>query len=150
MDARHVGQNFELAVTLCETPLDSPVALPAVEAMRRLFLDEHERAYGYANADDPVEAINLRLVVSAPSTAPPKIAAAIGTPVLPAPVTLRPVVFDAANPVLTPVFDRDSLPPGLSFSGPAIIDQPDSTTPVFPGDRVRIDAFGNLLIGLAP
>jgi len=46
----------------------------------------------------------------------------------------------------TPLYDRDKLGEGATFEGPAIIQQYDSTTLVLPGQRVRVDRCGNLLI----
>ena len=49
----------------------------------------------------------------------------------------------------TPIFDRERLPPGSEFSGPAILEQLDATTVVHPGDRVEVDGFGNVIIHVA-
>jgi N-methylhydantoinase A len=38
--------------------------------------------------------------------------------------------------------------PGQQITGPAIIEQLDSTTVIFPGQKARIDAFDNILISL--
>lgn len=59
----------------------------------------------------------------------------------------RPVWFDGATQE-TPVYDRQQLTPGLTFAGPAIVEQLDATTVVEPGDRVELDAYGNLLIAI--
>ena len=48
----------------------------------------------------------------------------------------------------TPVYARDKLPKDVVFEGPAILEQLDCTTVVEPGDTVRQDALGNLLIAL--
>jgi N-methylhydantoinase A len=48
----------------------------------------------------------------------------------------------------TPVYARDRLPLDAAFQGPAILEQLDCTTVVEPGDRVRQDELGNLLIGV--
>ena len=45
-----------------------------------------------------------------------------------------------------PVYDRRSLRAGHILDGPAIIEQLDSTTPIFPGDRAVVDPAGNLVI----
>ncbi|MEC7675197.1 MAG: hypothetical protein VYB89_06665 [Pseudomonadota bacterium] len=47
---------------------------------------------------------------------------------------------------MTPLYQRGDLATGADFVGPAIIDQTDATTVVHPGDRVTVDAAGNLLI----
>jgi N-methylhydantoinase A len=46
----------------------------------------------------------------------------------------------------TPIYARDKLPLDASFEGPAILEQLDCTTVVEPGDKVRQDKIGNLLI----
>jgi N-methylhydantoinase A len=46
----------------------------------------------------------------------------------------------------TPVYRREQLGVGVELTGPAIVEQLDSTTVVEPGDRVRVDALGNLEI----
>ena len=48
----------------------------------------------------------------------------------------------------TPVYARDRLPLDAVFEGPAILEQLDCTTVVEPGDTVRHDRIGNLLIGV--
>jgi N-methylhydantoinase A len=50
----------------------------------------------------------------------------------------------------TPVYRRERLAPGVTGTGPAIVEQLDATTVVEPGDRVRVDAFGNLEITVRP
>lgn len=46
----------------------------------------------------------------------------------------------------TPLYWRDHLPLDATLIGPAIIEQMDTTIVVEPGDRVRSDADGNLII----
>ena len=46
----------------------------------------------------------------------------------------------------TPVYDRDRLPAGARFEGPAIVQQRDCTSVVEPGDRASLDAIGNLIL----
>jgi N-methylhydantoinase A len=48
----------------------------------------------------------------------------------------------------TPIYARDRLPLDASFAGPAILEQLDCTTVVEPGDQVRQDRLGNLLIAV--
>jgi len=58
----------------------------------------------------------------------------------------RPVNFDAAGIIETPIYERASLGPGATINGPAIIEEPASTTVVFPTQQVRVDDYGNLVI----
>ena len=49
-----------------------------------------------------------------------------------------------------PIYDRATLCPGDVIAGPAVIEQLDSTTLLFPGDRARIDPYLNLDVELSP
>ena len=57
----------------------------------------------------------------------------------------RPVFFDT-DWVETPIYARERLPIDAAFSGPAIIEQMDTTIVIEPGDRVEGDTQGNLII----
>jgi N-methylhydantoinase A len=63
------------------------------------------------------------------------------------PVRARRVWFDG-HWHDTPVFRRETLGPGIALEGPAIVEQLDATTVVEPGDRVAVDALGNLVISV--
>jgi N-methylhydantoinase A/oxoprolinase/acetone carboxylase beta subunit len=42
------------------------------------------------------------------------------------------------------IYDRDSLRAGQRLTGPAIVEQSDTTTPLLPGWAATVDAQGNL------
>jgi 5-oxoprolinase (ATP-hydrolysing) len=46
----------------------------------------------------------------------------------------------------TPIYDRYALKPNLSVTGPAIVEERESTTVIAPGDRLYADESGNLRI----
>jgi N-methylhydantoinase A len=50
----------------------------------------------------------------------------------------------------TPIYRRERLPLGSSFAGPAIVEQLDTTIVIEPGDRVRADDLGNLVVEVGP
>ena len=55
--------------------------------------------------------------------------------------------LDTPGPAVSaPVIPGDSMKPGQSLSGPAVITQPNTTVWVAPGDQVEADAYGNLLL----
>jgi N-methylhydantoinase A len=59
-------------------------------------------------------------------------------------------VWFAADTVQdTPVYDRVTLMPGDTVIGPAVIEQLDSTTLLFPGDRATVDPYLNLIVDIA-
>jgi N-methylhydantoinase A len=49
----------------------------------------------------------------------------------------------------TPIYRREFLPFGAEFTGPAILEQLDATAVIEPGDRVRVDQLGNLVVTIA-
>jgi len=65
-------------------------------------------------------------------------------------VTGRRRAWFAAGWRETPIYHRERLPRGATFSCPAIVEQLDATTVIEPGDRVAVDALGNLIITIAP
>jgi|GEM_PF-3069276 len=63
------------------------------------------------------------------------------------PVAVRPVIFATNGPAPqdTPIYQRETLPAGGTFTGPAIVTQYDTTTVLPPGWLARIDAIGNIV-----
>ena len=144
LDARYVGQNFELAIGL-----GSAEPLPSADAIKQLFFAEHERAYGFHNPADPIEIVNFRLIAVG------KLRQPAARPVEPRksgsaqPASRRAVWFTADAAQDTPVYDRATLLPGDTIAGPAVIEQLDSTTLLFPGDRATVDPHLNLIVDIA-
>ena len=63
----------------------------------------------------------------------------------------RPAYFANANGfVECPVYHRYKLPAGAEISGPAIIEEEESTTIIRPGDSASVDRWLNLLIRVNP
>jgi N-methylhydantoinase A len=57
----------------------------------------------------------------------------------------RQVRFDRKS-LACPVYQRERLDAGLALRGPAILDQFDCTTVVYPGQTARVDAWKNIII----
>ena len=47
------------------------------------------------------------------------------------------------------VWDRLALPVGAVIAGPAVLEQPDATVLIEPGQQARVDRFGNLVLEVA-
>jgi N-methylhydantoinase A len=144
LDLRYVGQNFELAV-----PFDIE-DLPDAAGLRERFFAAHETAYGYHNPQDPVEVVNFRLTARARLYRAPPRARLVGSGTPPEPVERRAVWFAQDRALPTPVYERAALEAGQRLPGPAVIEQLDATTLVFPGDQAIVDSAGNLSIELEP
>ena len=108
----------------------------------------HESAYGYANPHDRFEIVNVRLTARGRLFDEPA-ASEIGDPgPLPYRSSAAGAVRSGARRRL-PVYDRESLRAGHTLKGPAIVEQLDSTTPIFPQDAAVVDRAGNLVIRIA-
>jgi N-methylhydantoinase A len=60
---------------------------------------------------------------------------------------VRPVYFDQRGGFVdTPCYTRSRLAPGMTFEGPAIVDQDDATTVIFPDFHAKVDPVGNLML----
>jgi N-methylhydantoinase A len=144
LDARYVGQNFELAIHIGGTD-----PLPSADDIRQRFFAEHERAYGFHNPAGPVEIVNFRLIAVGRLRQPVARAGAMRQGNVPKAITERPVWFLPEKAENTPGYERATLMPGDTIQGPAIIEQLDSTTLLFPGDCATVDPYLNLVVELA-
>lgn len=148
LDMRYVGQNFELGVPM-EGSDPVSLLLPRTEELESLFFEAHDMNYGYHNPNDPVEIINVRLTARGRLDRPPAPHAGVDAPNEPQASSRRQVWFNPNEPEDTPIYLRDALSPGHVIHGPAVIEQLDATTLVYPGDKATIDAGLNLLVELA-
>jgi N-methylhydantoinase A len=145
VDMRYTGQNYELGV---DVP-DGPVTAETIRVLVDRFHDAHERMYGYRAEDDPVEAVTFRVqaVGSVPRATVDR-SAPKGTRLADAVVARRLVYLDGSH-VDCPVYDRARLDVGHRFTGPAIVEQMDSTTLLLPSDVCEVDEMRNLIIRTA-
>ncbi|WP_255149497.1 hydantoinase/oxoprolinase family protein [Halorarius halobius] len=132
VDVRYVGQSFDVRV-----PADDIAAVP------ERFHERHERRYGYAAPDESLELVTVRVrarrVVDPPDIAPVD----PGSTLADARRETRDVRFDDRTHDAA-VYDREALPTGTAFDGPAIVEGAESTVVVRPDDAARVDADGNI------
>src|SRR5205085_1208392 len=136
-DLRYAGQNYELEVAIPDGGLDE--VWP--ELLER-FARDHERQYGFSLPGEAVELINLRVTALRPDLPVPPVADA-HEPTEPG---RRDVWFDAEGAVDCPIHRRSSLAARAELEGPAVIEEPDSTTLVFPGDELLVHPSGVLVL----
>jgi N-methylhydantoinase A len=132
-DLRYAGQGYELNV-------------PAAVGMLEAFHDLHRRRFGYADASKPVEVVNVRLRMTAET---PAVELPFREPhagdASQAVLKTRRIFFDGAW-LESKVYGRESLVPGESFAGPALITEYSATTVLPPTCVALVDGFGNLVI----
>ncbi|MFG1309057.1 hydantoinase/oxoprolinase family protein [Xanthobacter tagetidis] len=142
-DICFIGQSYSLEILI------DPQRPDLVERVYEDFLLAHERIYGHATRV-PAKVVGLRTVHSAGGSGtlddmrlPPS-----GGEVSQAPRWIW--VSGRDTPVEAQVLNRAALTPGFSFSGPAIIQQADTTTLIEPGWSGVVDAAGNLVLDSHP
>ena len=144
VDMRYVGQSYELTVPLPAERLDASKIAHVLEQ----FHIEHDRAYGYSAPTEPVEFVNLRLTAIG-KIAKPRLRELEGnnTDIAAAQKATRSVYFaERDGYVECPIYDRYLLGPSCVLTGPAIVEEIDSTTVIHPGYRAQVDRFGNLIL----
>ncbi len=142
-DMRYVGQ--EHAVTV-----DLPLRVFSRQdraAIKRHFDEMHLQRYGTSAPQEPAEIVSLRTTVTGEMRKPRhgKIRKGSATPPRAAVTGTRKAYFDRRF-VATPTYSRAALLAGNKISGPALIEEHASTTVLMPRDRMKVDAYGNLVI----
>ena len=144
-DLRYVGQGYELRVDVAPGPVTAASLAALAEDFHRLHLSD----FGHAFTDNPIELVNVRATLHAPTDRIEALPAPAPGDLGRALLRRRPVLFRDGGGVRhhdTAVYARADLPLGETIDGPAIILQMDSTTLVAPGYAVRVDPLGNLII----
>jgi N-methylhydantoinase A len=141
LDLRYVGQSFTLNVALAP---GAPADPPEIE---RSFHAVHESNFGHAAPGEPAELVNIRLAASLPRASFSLRAPTAYGGKDDAPPRRR--VFFAGRHVECPVYERARLGLGTRLEGPAVVQEPGSSTIVRPSDRLRVDPQGNLRIEVA-
>ncbi|MCZ6647165.1 MAG: hydantoinase/oxoprolinase family protein [SAR324 cluster bacterium] len=144
-DLRYAKQGFELTIELPPGELGAH----SIEELTDAFHARHEQLYTFANRETPVEIVNLRIkAVGLVDKLELRRIAEARDGAAPEPALTRPVHFTEQGFVETPVYERGSLLAGQVFAGPAVVDQLDTTTLIFPGQRATVDAYGNLILSV--
>ena len=145
LDVRYVGQSFELTVDY-PTSRSSRSSEGLARAISDSFYRAHLQRFGYADRNEPVEIVNLRLKLDLAVDKPDLgLDSSTGTNLSQAQIGSVEVVFRQGE-METPLYQRDLLSAGVSISGPALVVQLDTTTVVPPGWQGDVDAYGNLLL----
>jgi len=147
-DLRYRGQEHTIAIAV-----ERPEELASdTEATRVRFNEQHDRRYGHAAPDQSIEVVNLRLVVTVPRMQDviSRWLSAPWTPDDAAAEQRRPVVFDdPERPLEARILWRPALAAGTAIVGPAVIEEPNSTTLIGVGDHAVINESGHIIIMLA-
>lgn len=129
---RYYGQGGELAISWAGTR----------DATEAAFVAEHQALYGFA-LGAPIELVTLRVEATGLTARQSPVKLAVSDRF--EPYDQVPVHF-ASGLAKTPLVDRASLGAGVSFSGPAILAQLDTTTLVPPGWSGKVHESGAIIL----
>jgi N-methylhydantoinase A len=143
-DMRYVGQNYELQVPV-------PAGAIGKETLKALvagFEQAHLQRFGFIAEGEAIQIVTLRVEAAGlvnkaqfaprPDAGPVCEAAIIGS---------RKVYMDEVKDfVPCPVYAREKLQAGNRISGPAIVEQMDTTTVILPDLQATVDPYLNLIL----
>ena len=143
-DMRYVGQGHEIHVPLPSGQLDNA----SIPLLTSSFEEVYRRLYERLSPSVSIEIINWRVTASGPTPEVRiQLPRAEHTAAQEARKGNRKVYFPGGFRAV-PVYDRYHLLPGMSFTGPAIVEERESTVIVGPDSRFRIDEQWNLVVEL--
>ena len=132
-----------------EVLIDGLVTSTNLAEIEADFHDTYEREYTY-RLDTPVELVGIHLVASAQVGKLTMTKHALGeADASPALKSKRPVDYALDGVHEASIYDGTRLKPGMSFGGPAIIEDSGTTVVVHPQNRAEIDEYGNIHIYLS-
>ncbi len=141
LEMRYFGQNHELEVAVEFDSFDEQTILDVWEQ----FHSVHKTRYNFDIPGETIELISIK--VTAVSLTPKPNLLEIERSIGPAiSEGTRLVRYDSGH-IETPIYSRELLRAGDSFNGPAIIEEGASVTIIRPEYNVKIDLYGNILIG---
>lgn len=145
VDIGYIGQGYQVTV-----PIDDARESLAPEALWCRFAAIYREKYGYFYDDVPAELVSLRVSGRAAGRAPalrPPEATAMGAATQ---KDERPA-FSLRRGRMVPfaVYDRADLAPGMTFAGPAVIEEASATTVIDAGGTLEVDRLGSLIVTVA-
>jgi N-methylhydantoinase A len=143
-EMRYVGQSYEVEVPFPEGK--GEITREIIDEVVKRFHDVNLSLYQHSEPEKPVEFCVFRTVFSQKPQPMP---------------TLQKLKPGAENPPKghrkaffmeygkftdTPLYERAALVPGQKLLGPAIVEQADTTTVIFPNQIADVDKWGNLIL----
>jgi N-methylhydantoinase A len=145
-DLLYSGQTHTIPISISSDTFSEQIRLDMVSE----FHQEHMRRFGHSDPALPIEFVNLRVFGNFVPTRPTyrldpeRLTERTASD---APIAQRDVFFGGEGFVRAEIFDRAGLSSGSEISGPAIVEQMDTTTVIPPGMHARVSGDeGDLII----
>ncbi len=142
LDMRYEGQGYEIKVRLDLATNASPL-----DQLQTMFEKQYALQFGLILKDRPIEIASWRLEASAPSPASGFFRINSYVPGDATPKGERMAYEpDLGQFVSHAVYDRYSIPVGAQISGPALVEELESTTVIGSAARASVDEHFNLVV----
>jgi len=142
VDARYIGQGFDLTLALPEGDLEAADA----QRLRAQFERLYQTVYGVTMPDQDVELVTWSVTASSPTDAPAP-HQQVKRRAAPAAHSRRSVYEPALGRMADfAVYRRDDLAPGDELSGPSLIEEAQTTTVVPASFAAYIDSVGTIVM----
>ncbi|PQA86542.1 hydantoinase/oxoprolinase family protein [Hyphococcus luteus] len=142
VEARYLGQVWEI-----EIPLQSDLKTQQdVEALIAQFHDAHEAIFAIRDANEVIEFMQWRARMTAQLKKPAMEAVLEGGAQEPAAAKRISTYFRETGEVEIPVYQGETLKPGMRIEGPALIAEPTTTIVLHAGSEARVTALGNHMV----
>lgn len=142
LDMRYVGQEHTVKILVPEELIFDAQNLK----LRELFHELHEKTYQFKLEDSDIEIVSLHLV-SIGEVDKITLKELDHQPLNPsALIEKRKVYFDDDGWIQTPIYNRDLLVREQVVLGPAIVEEKQTSTLIYPKQKVTVDNYGNLII----
>ena len=139
---RYLGQNYELEIPISFDNFTEETTPQLWQA----FHDMHLARFGFNIPREVIEVITVKATTVSLTEKPEFATIADSGGAKAEPASRREVTFED-GPHDTPIYDRANLCQGHTIAGPAIVEEAASVTILRPDQNLRVDAYGNLLIG---
>jgi N-methylhydantoinase A/oxoprolinase/acetone carboxylase beta subunit len=143
-EMRLEGQYHEIAVDLPDGAL-GPESVATIQAD---FAEAYRRHYGRVLEGLPIEALHWRLSATGPEQQVGLARAPLGDACPDPAIKGTRLAWFGDGFIETTVYDRERLLPGMTFTGPAIVEEREATAVIPPGDRARVDEYLAIIVDI--
>jgi N-methylhydantoinase A len=145
-DLRYVGQEHTIPINFAAA---ADLTGGGSGSLRADFDAAHNTRYGHAAPNERIQLANIRLTVTV-TRGGASVAEWLAAPFRAGdaqPEESRDVIFDDPDqPEVARILWRPGLAAGTEVEGPAVIEEPNSTTLLYPGDQMHISEHGHMII----
>ncbi len=145
LDLRYVGQEHTVKV-----PVDlADLQASGIGVVADRFHLDHETRFTYRLPDAGIEVVNFHLVATVYVVKPkPQLRKATKRKIDQALIEERGVYFEHDGILTATVYDGSKLEPGMTLTGPAVVQDTSSSLALPPLHKLSVDSYGNFIIDL--